>query len=938
MSEARLEEKFIEKLCNVGYERVDITNFDELENNLRLQLNRLNEIELTDTEFNEIKRELKNKRIFDAARFLRSLYLLKRDDKSQKHVYFYDVVDYERNIFQVTNQFKVKGTYNNNRYDVTILVNGLPLIHIELKKNTVDVTSAFHQIERYKKESMNETYFEYVQLFIVSNENMTHYTSNNEKLSKQYLYDWKDEKNKVVGNLFEFTDSFLEKSKIAKYLAKFIILSEDYAEGNTALLAMRSYQVQAADSIVRKVQKQDGNGYVWHTTGSGKTLTSFKAAQLVSEMKHIDKVLFVVDRVDLDKQTVEEYNKFIDKAKNQSSNEDGSIVTVQSTSHLKELLENNIDRIIVTTIQKLDNLTKKAKLKKDLNCVLIFDECHRSQLGDMHKNIDKYFNYPQKFGFTGTPIMAQNRKDQTGEMKTTSDVFGEKLHTYLINDAISDGNVLGFSIDYNKVLKLKDESKIQDNEVQAIDTKELFESTKYIKSVAKDVIDTYDKFTHKSKYNAMLATSGISSAVKYYNLLTGREVDGEKLEIPDSFKDKKIVCVYSVNDNEAQAKSGMNNREAINLIIKDYNDNFNKNYSYENMSEYKADVARKVKLREADLLIVSDMFLTGFDAKQLNTLYFDKKQQYHNLIQSVSRTNRIYDESKDYGQIIFYQPSMKKVMDDALELFSNPNSDVSVIKEDYREVLKKTIDQINVLLFEYSDFDVVNNLHKGQEQKDYLLVVRNVLRCLNAIDTYREYDISQIPISQYLIDQHTAAYKAIYAKSKPKQEKESVLEDFDFEIELIKSDTIDYDYIKNMLSKVDNSITPDEEVLNILNKFEFDPNLKSKYELLKYFFEKYYQPESTQNVPEQFEQAKNQIIIKKINRFAAINKLNSEKIIELNEEYKYNNDYSATHDIEREVTEGLNFLIKDDVKQNLRNFIENEINNTVISVEDLIEL
>lgn len=938
MTEAKLEEKFISKLEQVGYQRVNVSNFEELEGNLRIQLNKLNDIELTDDQFEEIKRDLKkNKNIFDAATFLRSVYTLNRKGNHLKEIYFLDTVNYARNIFQVTNQFKVKGKFNNNRYDVTILVNGLPLVHIELKKSTENITSAFNQIERYKKESMAETYFDYVQLFITSNEHTTYYISNNQKLNKRFLYDWKNEVNSVIGNLFDFTDAFLESNKLAKYLSKYMILSIDEEKNEKIIMAMRSYQVGATEKVLKKVKLSDGNGYIWHTTGSGKTLTSFKTAQLVSKMSEIDKVIFIVDRVDLDDQTVEEYNKFIDKAKNNSSTSDGSIPNIKSTEHLAELLANNTDKIIVTTIQKLERLTKRGKFNKNKRVVLIFDECHRSQLGDMHKNIDRYFDYPQKFGFTGTPIMPQNRKDKSGELATTSDVFDEQLHTYLINDAISDGNVLGFQVDYKSVLNLKEESKITDQDVAGIDTKEVFESIEYIKTVACDIVNTYDRFTHNRSYNAMLATSGIKSAIKYYNLLKGREVDGVTLDLPESFRELKIACVYSVADNEEQSEEGKNNREHIIDIINDHNVDFNMNFEYNTMSAFKNNVTRLVKEKEIDLLIVSDMYLTGFDAKQLNTLYFDKKQQHHNLIQSVSRTNRVYDDKKDYGQIIFYQPSMKKAMDEALEIFSNRESDKPVLKESYEELLAKAKEYIGLLVMKYPNIDVVNNLHQGQEEKEYLLAVRNVTRIMNAIETYRDFDMGDIPISKHEIDVYTAKYKEIYRKNKTVNPKNSVLEDFDFEIQLIKSDKIDYDYIKNIISKVDDSSEPEMEVMKILSKFEMDPNLKSKYELLKLFFANYHEIESDKDIRVQFDEFTEIIVTKKIMKFSEQNELDSSQLIKLNKEYKFSNDYETGHAIENELISGKHFRVKNKLKANIKDFILNDINNTVISIDDLDE-
>lgn len=939
MNEEILEKELLKKLVSVGYERVNITGIEEIEANLRVQLNRLNNIELTDEQFKTIKLELKKpKTIFDKAKFLRSSYFLERKNEHIKEIHFLDTADYHKNIFQVTNQIKVKGEYNNNRYDVTILINGLPLVHIELKRSTVDVTSAFHQIERYKKESMkDDTYFPYVQLFIISNEHTTYYINNNQKLEKRNLYDWKDEENNVIGNIFEFASFFLNKDFLSKYLSRYIILSEDEKNGKS-ILAMRSYQVQATEKILDKVREGKSGGYIWHTTGSGKTLTSFKAAEMVSLEENIEKVVFVVDRVDLDDQTVDEYNKFINKSKNQSSNSNGTVVKVKDTKHLGQLLENNVDKIIVTTMHKLDNLATKAKLNKKIKVVFIFDECHRSQLGDMHKNIDKYFDYPLKFGFTGTPIKSINRKDTFGELRTTSDVFGEQLHTYLINDAISDGNVLGFQVDYKSVLNLKNTLEYKDYEVEGIDTNEIFQSIDYISAVAQDIVDTFDRFTSNSQYNAMLATSGINSAIKYYKLLTGKEVDGVKLNISEEFALKKISCVYTISDNEKQALSGKNNRESLMDIVKDYNKMMGTQFGYNSLPEYKNDVSNKVKSKAIDLIIVSDMFLTGFDAKRLKTLYFDKRQKYHNLIQSISRTNRVYDEGKDFGQVVFYHPAMKKAMDAALELFSDPTSNQQVLKEPYNDLLKKTVETINFLKVTYPEIDVVNNLHQGSEEKQYLLAYRNVLRCKNAIETYREFNISDLPLSLYELAKYEAKYKEIYQRVKPRIHKESVLDDFDFEIQLIKSDRIDYDYIKSLISVLDKSESPEEEALKILKRFEFDPILKSKFNLIKQFFDGYYNTESDVSVGTQFDNFKEVKILQKIMNFSNKHELDHNMLIKLNKEYQYSNNYETVYEIEKEVVKSVNMFSRTDVKLEVQNFIVNEINNKVISIDDLLDI
>jgi type I restriction enzyme R subunit len=906
MKEAELEEKFIQDLCNLNYERVNVTNLDALLKNMKVQLSKLNNYEFSDEEFNALyKNMLSQKSVFDKAVFLRSMTTIKLDDGTVKEIVFLNKKDWCKNIFQVTNQFQMKQD-SDNRYDVSILINGIPMVHIELKSHTVDYISAVNQIDRYKRESMSSSIFDYIQVFVVSNGHTTKYFANNKKVDTNYMFEYADHYNKKISLLSEFVNVFLEPCQIGKYISRYMIMSND--DNHKIILAMRSYQVHAVEGILRKMDGNVKNGYIWHTTGSGKTLTSFKACEIISEREDVDKVIFIVDRTDLDRQTVSEYQKF----RSQEYFKGGvcDINAFNSTREFTNAYHKSENKILVTTMQKLDKAIKSDKLMSGQNVVLVFDECHRSQLGESHALIEKFFDYPFKFGFTGTPILAENAKDGSDEFKTTEDVFGQAVHKYLINDAIDDKNVLGFSVDYKKVFKFKD--SVEDQLVEGINTKEVYTSMQYIKALCDDVITNYDRFTSNRDFNAMLATSGIPSAIKCYKYINGIEIVENgvvyKCEIDHGLK---IATVFTVDDNESFSDEGeLTKRLELGEIMKRYNQDFDDgfsstNYDLTTQGAYKANVAKRVKNRDIDLLIVSDMFLTGFDAKKLNTLFFDKDQKYHNLIQSLSRTNRIF-KGKDYGNVVCYRPKMSQQIDEALALFSNPDSTTSVLKGSYQVILKELNEAMSKLLIDYPSVDSINQL-KGDEAKlEFVKAMREVNRAYNSIITFRDFKEEDINgMSRQDIEEYQVKYKELIPRST--NTGDSILNDIDFEVSLIKSIKVNYDYIKNLLSQLDDiedETEVKERINHIIKQMEKDPKLQSKIELIKDFLENNYRYEYSLTV--QFDDYINEVNTKKMEEFASDNDLSVEKMKLLISEYEYHKDQNNGdyNDVLQRVVEG----------------------------------
>ena len=807
-SEAVLEDNLIKRLSNSGYEFIKIQNEEQLNNNFKIQLEKLNHCKLTDDEFKKILLFLNQGSIFDKAKKLRDHYFIDRKD-NPFYIKFLNQKDWCKNIFQVSNQITIEGKHKN-RYDVTLLINGLPLVQIELKRRGMPLKEAFDQITRYAIHSYKGL-FNFIQIFVVSNGVNTKYFANGLKkdLQFEFTFFWKDEKNNNIRSLDEFADTFLEKCNLAKMISKYMVLNES----SKKLMVLRAYQKYAVEAVIHQALDIKQNGYVWHTTGSGKTLTSYKVSQLLAEDESIYKVIFVVDRRDLDLQTNKEFNSFCD----------GCVNTTKHTGILiKNLTNDGKGKLITTTIQKLSKAVKtsgdKAKLQriKDKNMILIFDECHRSQFGEMHQSITNFFTNALSFGFTGTPIFAANSDGS----RTTKDIFGKKLHEYVIKDAIADNNVLGFSVDYfgggKSVIDV-------DKEVTKINTKEFLESDNRLNQIVDYIIKSYNAKTRNREFNAMFTVSRGGVIHKYYDLFKKKS------------HDLKIATIFTFKPNEDISEKE-HSQDLLDNYIDDYNKMFKTNFSSDDFKQYHADVSKRMKNREIDLLLVVDMFLTGFDSKYLNTLFVDKNLRYHGLLQAFSRTNRVFNKRKSQGNIVCFN-NLKENVDNAIALFSDPNAIEDIIIPPYETYVKWFNEDLKRLYKLVSDASEALGLQSEKEKKDFVLIFRDLIRNKNKLDIFTEFNWNDLNIEEQEFNDFKSAYLDIYDEFKIDTDNgESVLDDIDFELELLRTDQIDVDYILNILADLDansNSFEHDKNrIISIMKEHE---NLRSKIDLIEKF-------------------------------------------------------------------------------------------------------
>ena len=884
-SEQTLENEFIRMLTEQGYDYLEIHDSESLIKNLRTQLEIVNDYKFTDSEWDRFFNDSianNNDGIVEKTRKIQedNIQVLKRDDGTSKNITLIDKKCIHNNRLQVINQYVENSGNYDNRYDVTILVNGLPLVHVELKRRGVALKEAFNQINRYQKDSFwaGSGLYEYIQIFVISNGTSTKYYSNttreshikeqtstrnkSKKTSNSFEFTsyWADSNNKVISDLVDFTRTFFAKHTILNILTKYCVFtSEDL------LLVMRPYQIVATERILNRIQVAtnykkmgtiESGGYIWHTTGSGKTLTSFKTAQLASKLEYIDKVLFVVDRTDLDYQTMKEYDRFQKGAANGN----------RSTKVLQKQLEDTTSKIIVTTIQKLSEFVKRNKnhpvYQKHL--VLIFDECHRSQFGDMHKMIVQNFKNYHLFGFTGTPIFAKNAGRTTNpDFCTTEQAFGEKLHTYTIVDAINDGNVLPFRIDYINTIKAKE--GMTDKEVEAINTEEALSSPERVSNVVSYIIEHFDQKTKRNSFydlkgqrvngfNSMFAVASIPMAKKYYLEF--------KKQLEEKQKDLTIATIYSYAQNEEDTSDGIlddegfetdlldkSSREFLDFAIDEYNKKFKTNFSSEGngFQDYYKDLSDKVKHREIDLLIVVNMFLTGFDATTLNTLWVDKNLKQHGLIQAYSRTNRILNSVKTYGNIVCFR-NLQDETNDAIALFGDKNATGIVLLKSYEDYYygyeddngKKQIgyeERIAMLLQKYPlGVQIVGE----KAEKDFIVSIGNILRLRNILSSFDKFAGNEI-LTERDFQDYTGMYVDLYQKYKQKDdgEKESIKDDIVFEMELVKQVEVNIDYILMLVAKYHQSNCEDKEILGTIDKaIKSSLALRSKKELIDGFISK----------------------------------------------------------------------------------------------------
>ncbi|MGI6465044.1 MAG: type I restriction endonuclease subunit R [Methanobacterium sp.] len=772
---------------------------------MKSQIERFNKIELSDDEFHKILLHLESGTIFDKAKKLRDKYTLKRED-DLIYIDFFNTKDWCKNIFQVTNQVTMKKTYEN-RYDVSILINGLPLVQIELKKRGAELKVAFNQIERYRHHSYRGL-FQYIQIFVISNGVNSKYFANNKDLSFKYTFSWKDKDNRNVSSLNEFADTFLERCHLSKMIARYTVLNET----SKSLMVLRAYQYYAVEAILDKALNTTTNGYVWHTTGSGKTLTSFKVSQILAEEPGIDKIIFVVDRKDLDYQTFKEFNSF----------SQGSVDNTENTKNLvKQLL--GPDKLIITTIQKLSRAVARHKAieqVKNQKTILMFDECHRSQFGKMHDVITSFFTNLQYFGFTGTPIFAINSVDGM----TTKTLFQDRLHSYVIKDAIRDENVLGFSVEY--VGRYRNKATL-DIEVEDIDRKELMESEDRMEKIVDYIIAHHDRKTYNREFNAIFAVSSIEVLTKYYEIFQ-RKVH-----------DLNIAAIFSFDANE-EIKSDEHSRDKLERYIQDYNEMFGTNYSTDTFNEYYVDVSKRSKDKQIDILLVVNMFLTGFDSKLLNTLYVDKNLKYHGLLQAYSRTNRVLNEKKKHGNIICFR-NLKKATDESIRLYSDESASEFVLMKSYEDYADDFNKVLEFLMDVAPYVGYVDELPSEKEIAEFVKVFRELLRIHTRLSVFTEFTFDDLHISEQNFNDYLSKYLDIYEKYKQSTapEKVSVLDDVDFEVELVRRDNINVSYILSLIKELDidsPSFEKDKEF--ILDTMERSHELRSKIDLIQQFIER----------------------------------------------------------------------------------------------------
>ena len=882
-SEAELELQFIEQLNSQKYATVEIPDYDALIENFKIQFEKFNTAKLdrplTDKEWERVFNLMLGKSVFQSAKILRDKFVLEREDGTKVYLAFFDN-DHTKNIFQVTHQTTVVGKYVN-RYDVTLLVNGLPLIQVELKRRGIDIREAVNQVMRYKKHSYNGLYH-FIQLFIVSNGVDTKYFANSDRdLMYSLAFFWTDFNNVRITNLKDFSISFLARDHVIKMLTRYTIINDT----DKILMVMRPYQVYAVEALVRQATLTNRNAYIWHTTGAGKTLTSFKTAQILASNPNIKKVIFLVDRKDLDSQTTEEFNKF----------EAGSVDATDRTDLLVKQIQDKNRQLIITTIQKMANAVKNPRYAKIMNAyadekvVFIIDECHRSQFGDMHKDIVRHFKNAQFFGFTGTPRFEVNGKVEGKITQTTEKLFGECLHNYLIKDAIFDNNVLGFHVEYIKTME-GDFDLNDPTMTNAIDVGELYMSTERMALIANHIVQNHKSKTRNGQYTAIFAVSSIPQLVKYYDIFKAIN------------HDLNISGIFSYGANEDAECKDEHSRDALERIIGDYNEIYSTNFSTDTFAAYHKDISDRVKgkkTKSLDILIVVNMFLTGFDSKALSVLYVDKDLKYHDLLQAYSRTNRVEKETKPFGIIICYR-NLKKNTDDALALFSKSDSTEGVIVPPYEYFVEK-FNEMAMKLKEIALFpESVDTMQNEDDQKKFVIAFRELTKYLQSLQTFIEFsfDKDALIMSEQEYQDYKSKYLMLYARQKNDHQVVSVLNDVDFCIELMESDRINVAYIMNLIRNIhfDDPKKKDFDIKNIEAELKRtdNPQLLRKVDILQAFLDQVVKGlNSADEIDAAYNDFENEEKRKEIEAFAEAEDIDPKMLGEFISEYEFSGTMEA---------------------------------------------
>jgi type I restriction enzyme R subunit len=944
-----LEDNLVTQLVTLGYQVAPITDEKSLLANLKQQLEKLNglKVKLSDNEFKQVLNALSKGSVFEKAKTLRDRLQVNRDDGSALYIQFL-ADDWHKNQFQVTQQVTVEGRYQN-RYDVTILVNGLPLVQIELKRRGLELKEAFNQVNRYQRHSYWASYglFQYVQTFVISNGVNTKYYANNKNQSFKQTFYWADEENTRYSELTQFADTFLQREQLATLLQKYIVLNET----DRILMVMRPYQIYATENIVERVverneiaatgqRTENFNGYIWHTTGSGKTLTSFKTAQILTGLSEVHKVVFVVDRKDLDYQTSKEFNGF---AKGCVDSTDNTNLLVNQFTDAPvaagKVNEHRNTKLIVTTIQKLNNainhkryLSRMGKLK-DKSIVFIFDECHRSQFGDTHQRIISFFNNHQMFGFTGTPIFVDNATSKASRKTTTKDLFDECLHKYTIVDAIKDENVLKFSIEYvgryKQIGSDLESANEMDIDVEDIDTKELLESSVRLEKITDYIIANHNRKTHSKTFTGMFCVSSIETLVKYYDLFQAKKVAGEhnlriatifsysaNEEDPDAngfttsdIEDEELTiaaepkAAYSTGNKDSNVHS--HSRDKLEQYIGDYNAMFETSYTTKDSKlfyNYYNDISKKVRERKVDILLVVNMFLTGFDSKPLNTLYVDKNLKHHGLIQAFSRTNRILNEQKSQGNIISFR-NLKKATDDALTLFSNKDAKETVIMPPYHDFVRLFNEALERMQVIAPDVESVDDLRDEEQELEFVKAFRELIRLKNVLSTFADFDFNDVELDEQGFEDYKSKYLDLYDKVKTdtSKEKVSILEEVDFELELIQRDEVNVRYILQLLALLkgaDNDKDYEYQYKSIMQLLGGTPELRSKKELIEQFIqENLNNLSSSEEVMDEFDSFWEQAKVKAVDEICQEESLVSGSFKALVDKMIYTNEEPLREDI-----------------------------------------
>lgn len=842
-SEQQLENNLVQLLEELGYSYVKLNNEKDLLHNLKTQLETHNQTTFTHNEFERILNHLNKGSVFDRAETLRDKLQLTKDNGEETWIEFIQKEHWYQNQYQVIRQVTNTGSYQN-RYDVTLLINGLPLVQIELKRRGLELKEAFNQINRYHKHSFwGETgLFQYIQIFVISNGVNSKYYANNKTQNFKQTFFWNDINNKAITDLEAFTTTFLEPCHISKMICQYIVLHQT----RKIPMVFRPYQYYAVEALLHHVENSTQNGYIWHTTGSGKTLTAFKASQILSQNPKVAKVVFVVDRKDLDTQTLKEFNAFCK----------GSVDASENTRSLVTQLSNDRIKLTVTTIQKLNNaiqhtryLDKMAPLK-DKNIIFIFDECHRSQFGLTHARIKKFFVKARMFGFTGTPIFAENAVKNEQGKRTTRELFDVCLHKYVITDAIRDENVLKFSIEYiGKYTEKKDSQTNIDIEVEGIDTQELLDSRQRLAKISRYILDNHARKTHGSTFNALFCISSIDVLIQYYQLFKEQQA-----ERPNKLK---IATIFSYQQNEEEQPGGSAfpqevnpflpcasplSRDYLEEFIQEYNQLYHENFTSrdsQSFYDYYRHITQQLKDRKIDILLVVDMLLTGFDSPDLNTLYVDKNLSYHGLLQAFSRTNRIHHERKSHGNIVCFR-NLKEATDKAITLFANKDAQDIIIIEPYESYVQQFNSAVATLLTITPTVASVNDLPSEKEELQFIRAFRDLLRLKNVLTSFVDFAWWDLHISEQTFWDYKSKYLDLYDKVKGGMEKEkvSILDDVDFQLELLHRDEINVSYILKLLAQLIDTPGAAEGVKKtIMDLLEGELALRSKRELIKKFIE-----------------------------------------------------------------------------------------------------